>query len=66
LQLITLKNTYTHTHTHTCNKTPLDERSARSRDLYLTKHNTHKRQLSMARRDSKPQSQQSSGRKHPP
>jgi len=27
--------------------TPLDERSARSRDLYLTIHNTHKKQISM-------------------
>ena len=28
-------------------RTPLDERSARRRDLYLTTHNTHKRQTSM-------------------
>ena len=28
-------------------RSPLDEWSARSRDLYLTKHNTHKRQTSM-------------------
>ena len=28
-------------------KTPLDEWSARSRDLYLTKHDTHNRQISM-------------------
>ena len=28
-------------------KTPLDEGSARRRDLYLTTHNTHKRQISM-------------------
>ena len=27
--------------------TPLDERSARHKDLYLTTHNTHKRQASM-------------------
>jgi hypothetical protein len=27
---------------------PLDERSALLRDLYLTKHNTHKRQISMS------------------
>jgi hypothetical protein len=27
--------------------TPLDEGSARRRELYLTKHNTHKRQTSM-------------------
>jgi len=29
-------------------KTPLDERSARRRDLYLTTHNTHNRQTSMS------------------
>ena len=28
--------------------TPLDERSARRRDLYLTTHNTHKKQTSMS------------------
>ena len=28
-------------------RTPLDERSARCRDLYLTTHNTHNRQTSM-------------------
>jgi hypothetical protein len=28
-------------------RTPLDERSARRRDLYLTTHDTHKRQISM-------------------
>jgi hypothetical protein len=28
-------------------RTPLDEWSARRRDLYLTTHNTHKRQISM-------------------
>ena len=31
----------------TVGKTPLDERSARRRDLYLTTHNTHKRQIFM-------------------
>jgi len=31
----------------TVDKTPLDEWSARRRDLYLTKHNTHNRQTSM-------------------
>jgi hypothetical protein len=34
------------THTHTLGRTPLDERSARRRDLYLTTHNTHNRQTS--------------------
>ena len=31
----------------TVGRTPLDERSARRRDLYLTTHNTHDRQTSM-------------------
>jgi len=31
----------------TFGKTPLDERSARRRDLYLTTHNTNNRQTSM-------------------
>ena len=31
----------------TLGRTPLDERSARRRDLYLTTHGTHKRQTSM-------------------
>jgi hypothetical protein len=38
-------------HTHfrhtTVGRTPLDEWSARRRDLYLTTHNTHKKQTSM-------------------
>ena len=37
-------------HTHrsiTIGRTPLDKWSARCRDLYLTKHNTHNRQTSM-------------------
>jgi hypothetical protein len=31
----------------TVGRTPLDEEPARRRDLYLTTHNTHKRQTSM-------------------
>jgi hypothetical protein len=31
----------------TVGRTPLDEWSARRRDLYLTTHNTHNRQMSM-------------------
>jgi hypothetical protein len=31
----------------TLGRTPLDEGPARRRDLYLTTHNTHKRQTSM-------------------
>ena len=37
----------THTHT-TVGTTPLDEGSARRRDLYLTAHNTHNREASMS------------------
>jgi hypothetical protein len=50
----------------TVSRTPLDEWSARHRDLYLTTHNTHNRQTSMPRWDSKPQSQQASGRRPTP
>jgi len=45
---------------------PLDEWSARRRDLYLTTHNTHNRQTSMPRWDSNPRSQQASGHKPTP
>jgi len=38
--MITLRHT-------TLGKTPLDEWSARRRDIYLTTHSTHKRQISM-------------------
>jgi hypothetical protein len=37
----------TRTHTHTLGRTPLDEGSARRRDLYLTTHNAHNRKTSM-------------------
>jgi len=37
----------THTHTHTIRWIPLDERSARRKDLYLATHNTPKGQTSM-------------------
>jgi hypothetical protein len=37
----------THCRRSTLGRTPLDEGSARRRDLYLTTHNTHKRQTSM-------------------
>jgi len=36
-----------HTRRTTVGRTPLDERSARRRDLYLTTHDTHTRQISM-------------------
>ena len=48
-------------------RTPLDEWSARRRDLYLTTtHNTHNRQTSMPPVDSNRQSQPSSGRRPTP
>jgi hypothetical protein len=36
-----------HTRHTTVGRTPLDERSARRRGLYLTTHDTHNRQISM-------------------
>ena len=45
--MITLKHT-------TVSRTPLDESSARRRDLYLTIHNTHKRQTSMPSAEFEP------------
>jgi hypothetical protein len=55
---ITLRHT-------TLGRTHLDEWSARRGD-YLTIHNTHKRQTSIPRQDSNPQSQQASGRRSKP
>jgi hypothetical protein len=46
----------------TVGRTPLDEWSARRRDLYLTTHNNHNRQTPMPRWHFNPQSQQASGR----
>jgi hypothetical protein len=46
----------------TVGRTPLDEWSARPRNLYLTTHDTHSRQTPIRRCDSNPQSQQASGR----
>jgi hypothetical protein len=51
------------THTRTLGRTPLEEGSARRKELYLTTHSIHKKQSSCPRRDSKLQSQQASGRK---
>jgi hypothetical protein len=43
-----LSRLHDHTQTHTAlGRTPLDEGSARRRDLYLTTHNTHKWETSM-------------------
>jgi len=47
----------------TVSRTPLDEWSARRRDLYLTTHNTHNRQISMPPWDSNSRSQQANGRR---
>ena len=46
----------------TIDRTPLDEWSARRRNLYLSKHNTHAR-LWCSRRNSNPQFLQASGRR---
>ena len=45
LRLFTLNDT--HMHSHSLGRAPLDEGSARRRELYLTTHNTHKSQISM-------------------
>jgi len=45
----------------TVGRTPLHEWSARRKDLYLTTHDTHNRQIPMPRWDSNPRSQQVSG-----
>jgi hypothetical protein len=43
-----MSSSFTRTLDHTQRRrTPLDERSARRRDLYLTTHNTHNRQISL-------------------
>jgi hypothetical protein len=49
----------------TVGRTPLDEWSARCRDLYLTTHNTHNRQTCL-RWNSNPKSQQASGHRQKP
>jgi hypothetical protein len=54
--------TFRHT---TVDRTPLDEWSARRRNLYLTTHKTKDR-YACPWRDSKPQSQQASGRRPTP
>jgi len=45
--LLILEVSRLHTTTHLNGRTPLDEWSARRRDLYLTTHNIHNRQTSM-------------------
>ena len=46
----------------TVSRTPLDESSARCRDLYLTTRDTHNRQISMPPVGFKPKISQASGR----
>jgi hypothetical protein len=53
-RLIVVVFEITHTSTTTLVRTPLDEGSARRRDLYLTTHNTHKRQTSMPEAEFEP------------
>ena len=50
----------------TLGRTPLDEWSALFRALDLTTHNTHRDRHPFPRRDSNPQSQQASVRRHTP
>jgi len=50
----------------TAGRTSLGEGSGRRRDLYLSTHKIKHRQTSMLRRDSNPQSQQTSGRRPTP
>ena len=54
-----------HTRRTTVGTTPLDEWSARRRDLYLTTRNTHNRHT-CSRLHSNPRSQQASGRRPTP
>jgi len=46
--------------------TPLDDWSARRRELFLITHKNHKRQTSFPRWNSNPQFQQASGFRPPP
>ena len=48
---------------NTVGRTPLDQWSARRRDLYLTTHNTHMRQTSMYLAGFEPTAQEESGRR---
>jgi len=57
--IITLRHT-------TIGRTPLDEGSARLRELYLTTHNTYNRKPSMSLGGFKPQSQQARGHRTTP
>jgi hypothetical protein len=50
----------------TVGRTPLDEWSARRRDLYLTSHNTHNRQTSMSTREIRTHNSNTRGAADPP
>jgi hypothetical protein len=52
--LLIHEDSISHTTINTVGRTPLDEWSARRRDLYLTTHNTHNRQTSMPPMGFKP------------
>jgi len=51
---VSKSHTIRHTHTRARASAPLDEGSARRRDLYLTTHNTHKRHTSTPLMGSEP------------
>jgi len=61
--LLIVEASRSHSDTHTLSWSPLDEWPGRRRDPYLATHNTHKRQTSTPRRDSKPQSYKARGRR---
>jgi len=62
--LFSFEASRSHSVTHAIiGRTPLDEWSARRRDLYLTTYNTHNRETSMPPTGSNSQSQQAGGRK---
>ena len=67
LGLLDVKASRSHSGRHsTLGRTPLDEWSARRRDLYLTTHNIHNRQTSMPPAGFEPTTQRTSGRKPTP
>jgi len=63
--VVKVSGSYTLRHT-TLGRTPPEEGSSRRRNLYLTRHNTHKRHTSMPGRDSNSQSKQASCRRTTP
>jgi len=55
--VLIVEGSRSHSTHSTVGRAPLDERLSRRRDIYLTTYNIQKRQPSMLRRDSNPQSQ---------